>query len=261
MTSTSTGIIVDLTIERLLADVTPNVPLPGPKTLNNIYVGLRHGQSTANLDGIISSDGEIGTTSHGLTPLGRFQARCSATSLLEFVSKLAAPGSVSGPDRSRVPDLLFLSSNFTRARETAQECIAALQRTLAFEDEVLHAASKEGENHEEREKEQEQTSGKKQFPLHITPGLRERCFGPLHGTALINYNVVWPIDEVDADNKRFGVESINDVITRVSALIDDMEAKYSGKIIVMTSHADTLQVWFELNCTCFAHFVYLLHLQ
>ena len=52
-------------------------PLP---PLRNRYFALRHGQSESNLEGVISSLPATGTSIHGLTPLGRLQARRAATS-------------------------------------------------------------------------------------------------------------------------------------------------------------------------------------
>jgi broad specificity phosphatase PhoE len=47
------------------------------------YFALRHGQSEANIEGIISSDPVGGTIKHGLTASGRAQARAAATQLIE----------------------------------------------------------------------------------------------------------------------------------------------------------------------------------
>jgi broad specificity phosphatase PhoE len=132
-------------------------PLP---VLKNSYVALRHGQSEANIEGIISSDPAIGTTKHGLTISGRVQARKAATSLLEVCG------------RETVESLIFVSSDFVRARETAAECRDAIQRIISFETE----------------------------PLGLDPwvcsdviidlGLRERFFGALDGCPLSRYNEV-----------------------------------------------------------------------
>ena len=46
------------------------------QSLKNTYVGFRHGQSNANVAGIISSDFEIGVNGpHGLTATGEDQAK------------------------------------------------------------------------------------------------------------------------------------------------------------------------------------------
>ena len=74
--------------------------------LANRYFGLRHGQSSANLAGLIVSDPMRGTVGHGLTPAGRAQVEAS-------ISASNRLGSAT----------LFLSSDFLRARET---CYPAL---------------------------------------------------------------------------------------------------------------------------------------
>ena len=77
-------------------------PLP---PLRNRYFAVRHGQSTANLESIISSDPLVGTVTHGLTPLGREQARASAAQLTELLGNGVVPG-----------DLVVVSSDFTPAQ-------------------------------------------------------------------------------------------------------------------------------------------------
>ena len=111
------------TLEDLLVDVedTP-VALKMPRQLQNRYLGLRHGQSMANIAGIISSDPERGCKIHGLSNLGRAQARAACASLFEKI----------GGRNVDLTKVVFLSSNFTRARETAEECIKSLQLSLAI---------------------------------------------------------------------------------------------------------------------------------
>ena len=71
---------LSLTIAELLKDVVDiEVVLRAPENLRNRYIGLRHGQSEANVAGIISSDPKIGSETHGLTALGRFQGRIAST--------------------------------------------------------------------------------------------------------------------------------------------------------------------------------------
>ena len=78
--------------------------------------------------------------------------------------------------------------------------------------------------------------------VNIDDRLIERGFGELDTTKVTNYNYVWPLDLYDSHHTAFGVESVNSVVERVRDLITDLEARYSGKNIVLTSHADTLQI-------------------
>lgn len=171
-----------------------------PLSLNNKYYGLRHGQSEANIAGIISSEIITGSTIHGLTSLGRDQAKQAAKPLLEVLNNNN--------------NLVMISSNFTRARETAQECLHEMERITS------------------------QSYGN----VIIRNELRERWFGRLDGAPLIWYNRVWPIDRLNANNKRYSVESVKEVVMRISGLIYDLEKIYKDKTIVLVSHADTLQI-------------------
>ncbi|MCZ6797456.1 MAG: histidine phosphatase family protein, partial [Gammaproteobacteria bacterium] len=56
------------------------------------------------------------------------------------------------------------------------------------------------------------------------------------------YPLVWAKDEIDPDNDDKGVESPNQVMQRVSAVVFDYEAKYSATTILMVSHGDALQI-------------------
>ena len=72
------------------------------KQLSNIYYAFRHGQSRANVEGIIISDPAVGTVEYGLTKTGREQVR-------ESVEASGFNGSE-----------LIVASDFRRARETAE---------------------------------------------------------------------------------------------------------------------------------------------
>lgn len=65
----STDFLAQLLGTAVAPSTTPPLPL-----LRNRYFGLRHGQSEANVMGVISSNPAVGTVTHGLTPLGRLQA-------------------------------------------------------------------------------------------------------------------------------------------------------------------------------------------
>jgi probable phosphoglycerate mutase len=171
----------------------------------NAYIGFRHGQSNANIAGIISSDFEIGVNGpHGLTPTGETQARDSLEELFKTVG---------GREKFENGEVVFVSSPFSRARQTAEVAAAEVEKAVG-----------------------------KKVVVEICEGLRERYFGEYDQLALIYYNKVWPIDQKDSENSRYGVESVADVCKRVLNVIEDCEKKHQDKILIMTSHADTLQV-------------------
>jgi probable phosphoglycerate mutase len=74
-----------------------------PLSLKNRYYAFRHGESLANVEGIIVSDPSIGTVKYGLSDEGRRQVEKSAARLSELVS-----------------DALIIASDFLRAVETAE---------------------------------------------------------------------------------------------------------------------------------------------
>ena len=199
-------------LESLLKDV-DNVPVREELLLSrekvasfkNSYIGFRHGQSHANIAGIISSDFEIGVNGpHGLTPTGETQAKGAIGELFKAVG---------GSEKFERGDVAFIASPFSRARQTAQLAATEIEKNLG-----------------------------RKVDIEIVDGLRERYFGEFDQRALIYYNKVWPVDQIDSQNSRYGVESVADVCQRVLSVIEDCENKYSSKVLVMTSHADTLQV-------------------
>jgi probable phosphoglycerate mutase len=73
------------------------------ESLKNTYYAFRHGQSRANVEGIIISDPTIGTVEYGLTEEGRRQVQASLAAATMFGA-----------------DAILVSSDFRRARETAE---------------------------------------------------------------------------------------------------------------------------------------------
>ena len=73
------------------------------RALRNRYCAVRHGESLANVEGIIVSDPEIGTHQYGLSKKGREQVRRSAEQLIGLCHPF-----------------VIVSSDFLRAAETAE---------------------------------------------------------------------------------------------------------------------------------------------
>ena len=219
-----------------------------PTGLKNKYFGLRHGESTANLEGIISSDLKVGSTTHGLTPEGRGQARRAAVDLISLIGR----ESLLEPDK-----VVLVSSPFTRARETAAEALSAMSKVIAFENEVYGAATPPLKGSkwiipspvdrcvllQECDLDMSVEMGLPDVPVVINDKLRERFFGEFDAKPLIWYNRVWPYDQVDALNKRHCVESVDEVCRRCASLIQELEQQYQDKVVVFSSHADTLQIF------------------
>ena len=105
-------------------------------------------------------------------------------------------------------DTVICSSDFSRARQTAE----IVQAHLGAAD------------------------------VAIAEALRERCFGEWEGTVTGNYARVWAADETDPDHADGDVEPAAAVLDRTSALVMDLERRYSGRAILLVSHGDPLQI-------------------
>lgn len=219
----STSLLSQLLGVEQAACTTPQLPTP----LKNRYIALRHGQSESNVEGVISSDPAVGTERHGLTTEGRLQARRAATRLLDAVG------------RESLDTLVFVSSDFTRAWQTAEEALDAVKNVLQYEQAICVTDPSRSE---------EECALLAELPPSLaagvrrTPLLRERWFGELDATPLLNYNKVWPRDLVSAAHDHCGVESVDGVTARVRELVLSLEGEFDGRTIVLASHADTLQI-------------------
>jgi probable phosphoglycerate mutase len=198
-----------------------------PEKLKNTYFLLRHGQSFGNVEGVISSARSLATSEkHGLTPLGYEQGRASSKHLLDLIKSIQEDEGVDEKN-NKSKKLYFYSSPFSRARQTADACLEGLsqeQNTIIAEELNIDI----------------------QKDMIIEDGLMERFFGSLDDAAIHTYNYVWPVDMVDPTNVAFEVESVAAVSTRLHETILKIEKSSihndSGDIVVLTSHADVLQI-------------------
>ena len=160
-------------------------------TLKNTYFIMRHGQSQANVRGIIISHPDSGVLDEfGLSGVGRDQAHQSAV-----VSSFGA-------------DLVIYSSDFSRARQTA---------------EIVREASGAGD-------------------IILSEKLRERQFGDWERSSHDNYESVWSDDSKNSAHTINHVESIDTVLSRATELIVELESLYMSRTILLVSHGDTLQI-------------------
>lgn len=165
--------------------------LSGVERLANTYTVMRHGQSRANVDGIIVSCIENDRRGDfGLSELGRAQA-------IEAAQACDLP-----------TDTVICSSDFSRAWQTAEIVRAHLNAPEVSRSQAL----------------------------------RERCFGQWEGSTADNYGRVWTADEANVAQAGEGVEATAAVLDRTTALVLDLERRYSGRRILLVSHGDTLQI-------------------
>jgi probable phosphoglycerate mutase len=169
--------------------------LYGMQQLSNTYLIMRHGESEANVLKLVVTDPAVGTVSYGLTPTGYDQARNSTAASVNSGSSLNA-------------DTIVISSDFLRARQTAEEARG-----------VLGAA-----------------------PIEFDTRLRERRFGNYEGMLYSSYTTLPQDDLVNPFGKPNNVESVIEVLDRTTSLIAELEARFSGKTILLVAHGDPLGI-------------------
>ena len=178
--------------------------------LKQSFFGLRHGQSLANVDKIISSDPKVSTVKHGLSELGKEQARKAGESFVGGIEGGAGTTSCQG--------VAIFSSDFTRARETAAIFAEELSKSSVpiYKGEVI-----------------------------IEERLRERYFGQLNGGPDCRYQEVWDIDAKDPNHNQFSAESANSVLERTTRLVTDLDDELADSgpwRCILVAHGDVLQI-------------------
>ena len=79
-------------------------------------------------------------------------------------------------------------------------------------------------------------------PIRYEPALRERSFGELHMKEDSNYGKIWELDSQDPEHTVYGNEAVMEVVLRTSRLLQSLEEEYEGRILVLVSHGDPLQI-------------------
>jgi probable phosphoglycerate mutase len=79
-------------------------------------------------------------------------------------------------------------------------------------------------------------------PTETDVRLRERNFGELELGADSAYQAVWQHDERDPDSDYREVESVNQVMSRVTELVVDLERRFVDTSLLLVSHGDALQI-------------------
>lgn len=72
--------------------------------------------------------------------------------------------------------------------------------------------------------------------------LRERFFGDFDQKPKDNYKKVWVIDKDNPNHKENSVESVNEVYSRATAIIKDLEVDYKDTTFILVTHGDTAQI-------------------
>ncbi|KAL7571240.1 hypothetical protein ACA910_008898 [Epithemia clementina (nom. ined.)] len=194
------------------------------------YYALRHGQSLANVAGVIASNPQVACSQYGLSELGFQQAHQAGHDVVTTYLQ----------NKSRYKGLLILSSDFLRAKETAEQVLQVVQQH-----------NQNGNNSD--------VISIYQNSVIYEPWLRERWFGAWDGTSDSNYAKVWADDATGTDDhaeenhnnsvESDNVESVVSVRNRVlqglrayeQRLQDDCEdtKKY---MVLCVAHGDVLQI-------------------
>ena len=185
------------------------LPLLAAASPRHRYYAMRHGQSIANVEGIISSDPRVATVSHGLSEVGWEQAAEAA----EQVAREAEATCCCG--------VAIVSSDFRRARQTAE----AIRAFLITRGGLRVWPSKS---------------------CQLDEALRERSFGELNGGSDDRYADVWVEDARDVAHEQFGVESVLCVAARARSVVERIETGDElppGRwMVVLVAHGDVLQI-------------------
>ena len=111
-------------------------------------------------------------------------------------------------------DIIIVSSDFTRTRETA---------------EIIH-----------------QTLQPK-TPLRLDTNLRERDMGDMDllevsKTMTPNLYELWRKDEDDINTAQHNAESVATVAVRMSSAVKSVNQEFEGKVVILVSHQDPLHI-------------------
>jgi broad specificity phosphatase PhoE len=162
--------------------------------LINRYFAMRHGPSKPNELGVIQSNPAHCVCEYGLTHKGFLAVRSS-------VRRAAASGLLN-------KDTVIISSDFLRARESANAAMHALGAKTFFLNELL----------------------------------RERWFGKYDGKSNELYARVWAADKRGPGHTTNGVESADHVQERATRLIAVLEGLFDDRTFLLVSHGDILQI-------------------
>lgn len=198
--------------------------LEGDPLLDNDFVVLRHGQSEANVAGVIASNPEIACARYGLSVTGIVQAAAAGQRIVELYHR--------GPKENAKPESVYqglavVASDFRRARETAE---AVQQAAVAAGDISLYQQDDDDDG--------DRGSG----GVVLDVRLRERGFGAWDGGSDTNYRTVWEDDRLDSAHTVNGVESVDSVMRRVTACVQEWNDRLRNYLIVLVAHGDVLQI-------------------
>lgn len=83
-------------------------------------------------------------------------------------------------------------------------------------------------------------------PIRFESSLRERGFGTLESLCVddnpvANLTKLWSLDEADPAHNEYGVESVMEMVMRMSRVIQELDKAHNDRVIVLVSHGDPCQ--------------------
>jgi broad specificity phosphatase PhoE len=181
--------------------------------LKNDFFAMRHGQSMANVAGLIASNPNIACTAYGLSTVGKEQAIQAGATVVERYQQQQQE--IMKANGNCYQGVLILSSDLLRAKETAETVAKAVQKALIplYDDRVV-----------------------------IETRLRERGFGEWDGGSDEHYQDVWKEDVMDPTHEIKSVESVLSVMDRASTSVLEWDEKVQNHFIICVAHGDVLQI-------------------
>jgi probable phosphoglycerate mutase len=169
------------------------MPTPATSESSSSFCLLRHGQSEANVQGLIASSPAAAYEGYGLTDLGRAQVRTSLIAAL---------------DAGILPTTCHVvSSPLKRARESAAIAADVLGTTV-----------------------------------RVDPRLAERGFGEFELSSDEHYERVWTEDRANPAHERWGVESTQSILERVTTLLRELHESDNEGTFLLCTHGDVASV-------------------
>jgi len=81
-----------------------------------------------------------------------------------------------------------------------------------------------------------------EVPVLVKEELRDRGYGEFEGAHVDNWEKLREADLNDPFTPPYSAESVGQMHERLSALMSNLESEYQGKMIIMVTHCDPIQV-------------------
>ena len=241
--------------------------------LQNTFFALRHGQSDANVQGLIASNPRIACYRYGLSATGQEQAKQAGHDLIQLYLNTTTTNTnknttTANTDNTNSPvGIAIVSSDLLRAKETAQivattileynnnnECLDNSDDTntnsdlewkipLYYDDE---STSNNDNNNNNNNNNNSNSNSYSNNGSHINRyvsmdvRLRERNFGNWDGQSDRHYKDVWKEDQIDPYQTKQNVESVWMVTDRVTDCIVEWDRKLTPTLTSTTTTAATV---------------------